>query len=176
MPISYYPTDPYKDRSSWPVGPGQLTSPGKRQHYQLGQWMRARYGELLGEEYSEEEVLVRSTDTDRTLMSGQVSLAGLFPPSGYMEWSPSLAWQPVPVHTVPQAQDLLLNPGHSACPRLNTLRREVEEGDFIRRLMADHEELLKYLEANTGDKITRLCQVDWLYDTLLIESIYNKVG
>ena len=35
-----------------------------------------RYGELLGEEYSEEEVLVRSTDTDRTLMSGQVSLAG----------------------------------------------------------------------------------------------------
>ena len=37
-------------------------------------------------------------------------------------------------------------------------------------------ELLKYLEANTGDKITRLCQVDWLYDTLLIESIYNKVG
>ena len=36
-------------------------------------------------------------------------------------------------------------------------------------------ELLKYLEANTGDKITRLCQVDWLYDTLLIESIYNKV-
>ena len=36
-------------------------------------------------------------------------------------------------------------------------------------------ELLKYLEANTGNKITRLCQVDWLYDTLLIESIYNKV-
>ena len=36
-------------------------------------------------------------------------------------------------------------------------------------------ELLKYLEANTGEEITRLCQVDWIYDTLLIESIYNKV-
>ena len=36
-------------------------------------------------------------------------------------------------------------------------------------------ELLKYLEDNTGEEITRLCQVDWLYDTLLIESIYNKV-
>ena len=38
-----------------------------------------------------------------------------------------------------------------------------------------YRELLKFLEANTGDRITRLCQVDWLYDTLLIESIYNKV-
>ena len=35
-----------------------------------------RYDELLGEEYSEEVVRVRSTDTDRTLMSAQVSLAG----------------------------------------------------------------------------------------------------
>ena len=61
----------------------------------------------------------------------RVLTSGLFPPGGYMEWSPSLAWQPVPVHTVPQAQDVLLNPGHSACPRLNTMRREVEEGDFI---------------------------------------------
>ena len=35
-----------------------------------------RYDKLLGEEYSEEVVRVRSTDTDRTLMSAQVSLAG----------------------------------------------------------------------------------------------------
>ena len=34
------------------------------------------YDELLGEEYSEEVIRVRSTDTDRTLMSAQVSLAG----------------------------------------------------------------------------------------------------
>ena len=38
--------------------------------------MTFRYDELLGEEYSEEVVRVRSTDTDRTLMSAQVSLAG----------------------------------------------------------------------------------------------------
>ena len=37
----------------------------------------SRYGELLGPEYSEEVVRARSTDTDRTLMSAQVSLAGL---------------------------------------------------------------------------------------------------
>ena len=38
--------------------------------------MTSRYDELLGEEYSEEVVRVRSTDTDRTLMSAQASLAG----------------------------------------------------------------------------------------------------
>ena len=36
-------------------------------------------------------------------------------------------------------------------------------------------ELLKYLEVNTGDKMTRLRQVKSIYDKLLIESIYNKV-
>ena len=35
-----------------------------------------RCDKLLGEEYSEEVVRVRSTDTDRTLMSAQVSLTG----------------------------------------------------------------------------------------------------
>ena len=56
-----------------------------------------------------------------------------------MQWNPELVWQPVPVHTVPQEQDFLLNPGHSACPRLARLKQEVEEGEFVRGLMADHQ-------------------------------------
>ena len=64
---------------------------------------------------------------------------GLFPPStDYMKWSKDLAWQPVPVHTVPQAEDSLLNPGHSACPRLTSLRQELEQGEYIRGLMEDN--------------------------------------
>ena len=75
-----------------------------------------RYGELLGEEYSEEEVVVRSTDVDRTLMSALSNLAGLFPPQGSQVWDEELAWQPIPVHTVPQDEDYLLS-SHSHCPR-----------------------------------------------------------
>ena len=45
--------------------------------------LTSRYDELLGEEYSEEVVRVRSTDTDRTLMSAQVSLAGIMQKSYY---------------------------------------------------------------------------------------------
>ena len=55
----------------------------------------------------------------------QACLAGLLPPSGYLKWNPALAWQPVPVHTRPQAEDSLLSNCHTACPRLNTIRQQV---------------------------------------------------
>ena len=55
-----------------------------------------------------------------------------------MRWSEELAWQPVPVHTVPQAEDILLNPGHTACPRLTRLKQDLEQGEYIRRLMEDN--------------------------------------
>ena len=50
--------------------------------------------------YSSDEVFVRSTDIDRTLMSAESHLAGLFPPTDDQLWNPSLQWQPIPVHTV----------------------------------------------------------------------------
>ena len=55
-----------------------------------------------------------------------------------MRWSEELAWQPVPVHTVPQAEDFLLNPGHTACPRLTRLKQDLEQGEYIRGLMEDN--------------------------------------
>ena len=176
-PISHYPTDPWSARSEWPVGPGQLTSEGKRQHFHLGQWLRRLYGggRLLGEVYSEEEVEVRSTDVDRTLMSAQANLAGLFPPSGYMKFEPELSWQPVPVHTIPVQSDFLLSSTHSACPRLTDLREEVTASDWLREQYEENRELLQYLSDHSGEKIDSVLQLDWLYDTLLVEQLYNKV-
>lgn len=51
------------------------------------------------------QVYVRSTDFDRTLMSAEANLAGLFPPSGMQRFNPNISWQPIPVHTVPVAED-----------------------------------------------------------------------
>lgn len=81
---------------------------GKYQHYQLGKWLRQRYSSLLNETYSENEIYVRSTDVDRTLASALSNLAGLYPPIGDEIWNKDIAWQPIPVHSIPERDDKVL--------------------------------------------------------------------
>lgn len=172
-PINPYPKDPYKAASEWPVGFGQLTSLGKQEQLRLGQWVRARYSGFLGADYSEKEVYVRSTDVDRTLMSASAHLAGLFPPHGYLQFDPDLAWQPVPVHTVPKSLDALLS-SHATCPRFDELQKELEESKFMKDLYTDNRDMFEYISANTGINVTTITELDYIYDSLFIESIYNK--
>ncbi|XP_045435247.1 prostatic acid phosphatase isoform X5 [Pipistrellus kuhlii] len=103
-PIDTFPNDPIKE-TSWPQGFGQLTQMGMEQHYELGEYIRKRYGKFLNESYKHQQVYVRSTDIDRTLMSAMTNLAALFPPDGISLWNPNLPWQPIPVHTVPLMED-----------------------------------------------------------------------
>ena len=56
---------------------------GTRQHYHLGRLIKQRYTvehQLLSSNYTRDEVYIRSTDFDRTLMSVLSQLSGLFPP------------------------------------------------------------------------------------------------
>ncbi|KAM6159681.1 prostatic acid phosphatase isoform 2-T2 [Erethizon dorsatum] len=103
-PIETFPNDPIKE-SSWPDGFGQLTQLGMKQHYELGEYLRKRYGQFLNGTYKHEQVYIRSTDVDRTLMSAMANLAALFPPVGTSIWNPSLLWLPIPVHTVAVSDD-----------------------------------------------------------------------
>ncbi|XP_057551253.1 lysosomal acid phosphatase isoform X2 [Hippopotamus amphibius kiboko] len=103
-PVKTYPKDPYQE-DIWPQGLGQLTKEGMLQHWELGQALRQRYHGFLNTSYHRQEVYVRSTDFDRTLMSAEANLAGLFPPDGMQRFSPNISWQPIPVHTVPIAED-----------------------------------------------------------------------
>lgn len=61
---------------------------------------------------------MRSTDFDRTLMSAEANLAGLFPPNGMQRFNPNISWQPIPVHTVPIAEDRV----RLASPSLEVVR------------------------------------------------------
>lgn len=93
----------------WQEGRGQLTATGMRQLYELGTKFRQRYvheSQLLSENYQPKSVFIRSTDVDRTLMSAQSLLCGLYPMGTGPKVAPTHneaalpgAFQPIPIHT-----------------------------------------------------------------------------
>lgn len=52
----------------------------------------------MSTEYSKNDFFIQTTDVDRTHMSAQTYLAGLFPPDENQEWNVNLTWQPIPIH------------------------------------------------------------------------------
>src|ERR1700677_330078 len=103
---------PYTDFKNppyvWPEGLGQLTPLGMSQEYNLGQKMHQIYMNdyaLLPESYLASTMRVRSTDYDRTLMSAESLLMGLYP----IGFGPNHT-QPIPVHTTALSQDDVLHP------------------------------------------------------------------
>ncbi|MFZ4115275.1 MAG: histidine phosphatase family protein [Chthoniobacterales bacterium] len=105
----------------WPEGLGQLTPLGMHQEYELGKKYRHRYIDqvkLLPKSYQAGTLYVRSTDIDRTLMSAECFLMGLYPPGSGPRIGASLfsraalpgRFQPIPIHTAPKDHDPLLLP------------------------------------------------------------------
>lgn len=146
------------DYNNWPESQGELTYAGMRQHYLLGREMRKKYIERIGflsEKFNHSEMYVRSTDVNRTIMSVQSHLLGLYPlgagpkfPSDYpLERAvpPYVAhydvadlgysvlpdkYQPIAVHIVESSKDFLLAPG-GACPNYDEIREIQKKSQFF---------------------------------------------
>lgn len=76
-----------------------------RQLYKVGKWIRKTYSTTVGLNYSSTISFIRSSDSDRCIMSAQALLAGLYPPTVDQIFVPNLKWHPIPVHTVPRNMD-----------------------------------------------------------------------
>uniref|UniRef100_A0A8B9NLK0 Uncharacterized protein n=1 Tax=Accipiter nisus TaxID=211598 RepID=A0A8B9NLK0_9AVES len=96
-PIKAYPRDPFQE-GAWPQGFGQLTQVLRLPCPPLPSALRSR-------SHGSRCIFIRSTDCDRTLMSAETNLAGLYPPEGQQMFNPNISWQPIPVHTVPESEE-----------------------------------------------------------------------
>ncbi|KAJ0183710.1 hypothetical protein K1T71_000133 [Dendrolimus kikuchii] len=171
-PVAPYPTDPWRNESLWPVRFGELTNTGKRQHFALGRWLRQRYSQLLSDAFDPKEIYVRSTDVDRTLMSAQANLAGLFPPTGKSVWDTNLLWQPIPVHTVPEYEDEIVAM-EKKCPAYNKeYERMIQSPEYKMRL-SKYQDLMDYMTAYSGMEIKDYRDLVDIYSTLYIETLNN---
>ena len=187
-PGATYPLDPYWNESNWPVDFGELTNIGKQQHYGVGQWIRNRYGgSLLDDNYSENQIYVRTSDVDRTHESAQANLAGIYPAQGKQVWNDNLLWVPIPVHTVDPSTDFLIAGAVPFdCPDYYEDLDEVVLLPEITEVISKHESFLQYINNHSGFTIDTynlenasivlqtLQNIQLLRDTLFIETLYNK--
>ncbi|KAI9526032.1 hypothetical protein NQZ68_002580 [Dissostichus eleginoides] len=172
-PVKAYPTDPYQE-GDWPQGFGQLSQVGMKQHFELGQFLRNRYKGFLNDSYDRNQIHVRSTDYDRTLMSAESNLAGLYPPAGQQVFNPNMPWQPIPVHTVPKSEERLLNYPLDDCPRYNLLMNETEKTEEFINVTLAYQDIIDLVKNKTGLNKTNVESVWSVYDTLFCESRHNK--
>ena len=62
------------------IGDGELTSVGMRMLYLIGVHIRNKYNNIINKNTSPKELLVFSTDLNRTILSAESQLLGMFPP------------------------------------------------------------------------------------------------
>ncbi|KAM9147291.1 lysosomal acid phosphatase isoform 2-T2 [Pangshura tecta] len=171
-PVRAYPRDPYQE-SAWPQGFGQLTQIGMLQQWDLGQFLRKRYHGFLNASYNRQEIFIRSTDYDRTLMSAEANLAGLYPPQGQQVFNPNVSWQPIPVHTVPDSAERLLKFPLSPCPRYEQLQNETRQSTEYINKTRQNLEFLEMVANQTGIRDVSLESVWNVYDTLFCEQTHK---
>ncbi|XP_041365334.1 lysosomal acid phosphatase-like isoform X2 [Gigantopelta aegis] len=147
-PTFTYPTDPHQE-DAWPQGFGQLSTVGMAQAYELGQFLRQQYSGFLNSTYIRSQIHVRSSDKDRTLMTASTVLWGLFPASGSQVWKPGSTWQPIPVHTVPLDEDLLI---YAHCPAYDKLYKKLLASPIGQKIEHKNKALIDYMAKHSGLK------------------------
>ncbi|CAH2218387.1 jg4398 [Pararge aegeria aegeria] len=127
---------------------------------------------LISEKFDPQEVYVRSTDVDRTLMSAQANLAGMYPPSGDAIWNPNLMWRPIPIHTLPETEDEVLAMKRN-CDTYNVKKKAYINTDEYKTRLSKFQGLMNLLTLYTGKKIEDYEDINEIYNTLLVESIHD---
>lgn len=135
-----FPTAPLNPLYS-ELGYGQLTEVGKNRALKLGKVLNKRYhGVLLNDAPVHGEVYAYSTDYDRTKMSLQMVLKGIYPASSK---NPV-----VPLHYQPRIVDNVMQ--GMLCSKYKSEEREVLRSKTYQTLLAQNSDLIDYVTRYTG--------------------------
>ncbi|XP_017776619.1 PREDICTED: lysosomal acid phosphatase-like isoform X2 [Nicrophorus vespilloides] len=171
-PVSTYPNDPYINERFDPNGWGQLTNEGIRDLYEFGGYLRGKYGSFLGDKFNSSEFYSQATGVDRALASIMAVNAGLWKPNKAQTWMPNLRWKPIPVLSQPLDEDMLLLV-RKDCPQYNLELKRVEESPEIQQKLLENQELFKYIQEKSGQKMENFYDVEDIYTTLLAEQSFG---
>lgn len=160
----------------WPQGLGQLTPKGMQQAYSLGKRLRKMYVDqyhLLPARYDTKTMTVRSSDMDRTLMTAQSVLFGLYPLGTGSKLALPKSFQPIPIHTVPRKQDTLLVPNHDKIKYQQWLETDILSDPLW--IQKDQELKPHYAAWSkiANIPINNLVELLYFSDRLFIERLYH---
>ncbi|CAG2059940.1 unnamed protein product, partial [Timema podura] len=152
----------------FPNGLTQLTSIGMEQHFELGEFFRERYRNILPIKYNLNDIYVRSSDVDRCLQSATFNLQKFYPPirKGNSE---EITFQAVPIHTAPFQKDKYLG----VIPNCNKFYIDLYKLNSTEPLqcMAEKTRAIK-------EYVSRECDIGQfssiVYDTLFIEKYVTR--
>ncbi|XP_033365744.1 venom acid phosphatase Acph-1-like isoform X2 [Bombus vosnesenskii] len=167
-PVDYHNISIYE-----PWGLAQLTNEGKMREYRIGTMLKERYGKFLGDVYHPSDVYAYSTDHDRTKMSLQLVLAGLYHPTPLQTWNQNLSWMPIPIYYMPEKIDNILKPDLS--PLYMKTVDEVRNTEEILRRLLSYRDLFKLLSEKTGLNITTTYMAYELYNQLVAKQTMNHL-
>ncbi|XP_033217564.1 venom acid phosphatase Acph-1-like [Belonocnema kinseyi] len=137
--------------------------------------LRKRYGHFLGSTYIPDDVYARSTDYDRTKMTLQLVLAGLYPPNALQQWKYDLNWQPIPAHYVPEPQDELFQRIYICDSHIKEQER-VKKMPHITQSLARFDVIKKEMTYLTGWNMTDIFDLYTLYCNIIcLDSMHWKV-
>ncbi|XP_028135710.2 prostatic acid phosphatase [Diabrotica virgifera virgifera] len=169
-PVSFFPNDPYYDSSYWGgLASGALTNEGKRMQMKLGQYTRSRYSNFIPKKYDPSFFYAQTTDVDRTHMSAQSNIYGLFPIStSDQKWQNKIDWQPIPIHPSDSAV-LSTSIFPANCPAYTKTLAAVIGSEEFTKLDSENVELYKYLTNNSGSSVTDIISINGIWDPLKAE-------
>lgn len=142
------------------------------QLYNLGKWVREKYGNFIPKHYSEADVKISSTDTHRCLTSAAAFAAGLFPPKDFEIWNEDIHWQPIPIFT--ECERILSKFITSPCKKFIQVRNDYfKNSEYVKKFKKENDAILDYLRNHAGQNFDNLLKTLLVVDTLVITRELN---